>query len=533
MKIQCENCGTQHELDPPSWVVSSGRPFRFRCSACGHSQSVRHNELPQAGEEQLVDPPTLESPLDTPEAEPAAPSQPTDAPPAATSPVAVPPSDPAPPPAAADDDGVFLKQNGQIYMVRDWETLKRWIQERRVDRHDLVSEGGVRWEPVGSRADLMAAFSSGLPDLPTSPDPTPFPFGDNPFSGGSSTGSGWHDDDTEGVPTGLPPLPTEDADFDPAPSIPPPALIDDDEPPSIAPPALHHDDESEEPDADPSVDAITEPAEAITAPAVERASAPAPAPPMEMPRPTSPAAPPPSATPDSLEHGGSWDDLMVTEPKVDERNNAPAAADLDFDEEWDALQTRPNNNLLYLAVAGAVVLICAVLLGWVFSGPSTMASGSPQPAPALPGPPDPSPAPAPVAQAEPAPAQPQPEPAQPQPEPEPAQPQPEPAQPQPEPAQPQPQPAPAQPQGPSVGSLISQGWARADDDPAQAMASFEAAVQRAPNNAEANYGYGYTLLKLDRTQDALGPLCRARNTTQADILQDVNGLLAARQLACP
>ncbi len=41
MKIQCENCATQHELDPPAWVVSSGRAFRFRCSSCGHSQSVQ------------------------------------------------------------------------------------------------------------------------------------------------------------------------------------------------------------------------------------------------------------------------------------------------------------------------------------------------------------------------------------------------------------------------------------------------------------------------------------------------------------
>ena len=38
MNIQCENCGAEHDLDPPAWVLSSGRPFRFRCSVCGHSQ---------------------------------------------------------------------------------------------------------------------------------------------------------------------------------------------------------------------------------------------------------------------------------------------------------------------------------------------------------------------------------------------------------------------------------------------------------------------------------------------------------------
>ena len=41
MQIQCENCGVEHELEPPSWVISSGRAFRFRCSSCGHSQSVQ------------------------------------------------------------------------------------------------------------------------------------------------------------------------------------------------------------------------------------------------------------------------------------------------------------------------------------------------------------------------------------------------------------------------------------------------------------------------------------------------------------
>ena len=131
----------------------------------------------------------------------------------------------APPetPAAAKSDhdqAVFLKQNGQIYMVRDWPTLKRWISERRVDRSDLVSEGGVRWEPIGSRPDLVPLFG----DTPHPADQThvttPFPFGgETPFSAGGAT-TAWHDDDTEGIPTGLPPLPTEDSAIQDTPGLP-------------------------------------------------------------------------------------------------------------------------------------------------------------------------------------------------------------------------------------------------------------------------------------------------------------------------
>lgn len=230
MKIQCDNCAILHELDPPAWVVSSGRPFRFRCSSCGHSQSVMPQTLPE------------DTPL------PAEPQQPVREPTPAPAPriARKPPPTPAP---ESGDGAVFLKQNGQIYMVRDWDTLKRWITERRVDRHDLVSEGGVRWEPIGSRRDLAHLFGPTLaphaddvdPDsIPAAPAvlepspslaaPTPSPSpseahhepvhlgGDMPFGHempfmGASTGAvlqgAWHDDDTEGIPTGLPALPRQ------------------------------------------------------------------------------------------------------------------------------------------------------------------------------------------------------------------------------------------------------------------------------------------------------------------------------------
>ena len=222
MKIQCENCGIGHELDPPAWVVSSGRPFRFRCSSCGHSQMV--------------------SPAPKPAAPPPTPAPPTPAPPmptVAAAPVptpapvqreARPPTSSPEPAAGTEPQPVYLKQEGKVYLVRDWATVQRWIMERRIARDDLVSEGGVRWEPIGSRPDLGSFFaaveqleaSETAPALPASPEQLPFdPSQSQPpttvdelaTSAGASRFARL-DDDTEGVSFGLPLLPTDEVDVD-------------------------------------------------------------------------------------------------------------------------------------------------------------------------------------------------------------------------------------------------------------------------------------------------------------------------------
>lgn len=213
MNIRCENCGAEHELDPPAWVLSSGRPFRFRCSVCGHSQ--------------MAEPPTA---LALPDGASDVPPEPRSMTPAAGSdgdatPVrATAPREAAPAggEAASEADSVFLKQDGKVYLVKDWATLQRWIMERRVGREDLVSEGGVRWEPIGSRPELGSFFAA-VEQLEAA-ELAGLHGGDTPFP---TEESGWEaseperpppsglarlDDETEGVPLGLPPLPTEDLD---------------------------------------------------------------------------------------------------------------------------------------------------------------------------------------------------------------------------------------------------------------------------------------------------------------------------------
>ncbi|TVQ87283.1 MAG: hypothetical protein EA397_18375 [Deltaproteobacteria bacterium] len=213
MKIKCESCSAEHDLDPPSWVLSSGRPFRFRCSSCGHSQ--------------MVDPPTaLELPADSP-LQPKGTSRQT------TAPIAERRSSKSGS-GKKKDRAVYLKQNDKVYLVNDWATLQRWIMERRVGRDDQVSEGGVKWSMVGSRAELGSFFaaveqleaaelsSSQRSDLPEAPH--------------ASAGLSRLDDQTEGVPLGLPPLPTEDLEApDEAvdsdyPDVPPSRLADEPDP---------------------------------------------------------------------------------------------------------------------------------------------------------------------------------------------------------------------------------------------------------------------------------------------------------------
>ena len=55
-------------------------------------------------------------------------------------------------------EGTLLKQDGKVYHVRNLATIQRWIVERRVMREDLISSGGMRWEPVGHHPDLEIFF---------------------------------------------------------------------------------------------------------------------------------------------------------------------------------------------------------------------------------------------------------------------------------------------------------------------------------------------------------------------------------------
>ena len=551
MKISCENCGTNHDLDPPSWVVSSGRAFRFRCSACGSSQSVQPapEEPTEVPVERAVTPdpaPAAAEAAGSPEPSPTATPReiPSMAPPALLD-----EDDPSEPPVAAAPS-VFLKQGGQIYSVRDWDTLKRWIGERRVDRTDLVSSEGVRWEPMDSRPELADLFDEGAP----APLAVPFD-GDTPFGSGEGVEL-WSDDDTDGIPLGLPPLPTEDSVVNVTPVPLPSDLIFDpidedpivedplDEDPIDEPSPLSGLDDAPAPDGlsldDELVDPLGEATDERTPLDARRARHPPglfdaetqqlPMAPQtaqdagQDPRPARPAgrAPPRSKTPipaDPARQAG------FKPPVPAGRAQPPKVVDAyPFDAEWEAeLVGRQPGWWLLPAAAIVTGLAIFAAVAWIAFPPGR----TPTPVPLE------RPAPDRVAADEAtdqatdqttdeataagvrdsgAPTE-RPRVPDPAPEPEPP---------------PAPEPAPA-----DISDLLAGGWKAAENDTSAAAAFFREALKRAPDDDDANYGYGYVMLMDNRTKEATAHLCRARNATDPETRQDVNGLIETHGLTCP
>lgn len=138
--VRCVTCQEAHDL--PTWVFASRRPFRFRCSACGTDQAVQGD-----GRTARVD------------------------------------GEGAAPLIFAGEDAkvdLLLKQEHQNYRVPSWETVRRWVKERRVGPDDRISESGVTWERLRDRpelADLFGGTPLPLPSVevtPPAPDALPW-----------------------------------------------------------------------------------------------------------------------------------------------------------------------------------------------------------------------------------------------------------------------------------------------------------------------------------------------------------------------
>ncbi|MBX2799371.1 MAG: hypothetical protein KTR31_16975 [Myxococcales bacterium] len=547
MDIQCENCDTGHELDPPTWVISSGRAFRFRCSACGHSQSVRpargqaaapatNAMVAQEGGEPVSEGGVASIIDDEPD------------PMAVTASMVDTIRMPGPSTLLGGEEAqqqgessVFLKQKGQIYMVQDWDTLEDWIRERRVDPSDLVSEGGVRWEPITDRPDLAAlldeVLSLAATPVPLLPDPStseesepadlpeplphsemptvadvPFVMAPEPTPVPAPTAVSWSDEDTSGVPTGLPPLPVPGMQLHPLATT---------------------------PESDTAVTAVTQvtPSGLASEPTV---GGPTPVPTEARIDDSSTDSEPAPLRPEPLQAevnlaetpapaaSGQWEDLLAEDaPPVNATpeplTTASPVVPFSFDEAWDDLDTPPpNNNGMWFGAAAVTAAILAVL-GVALFGPPTAGlgtwltpvpdGGDPEVLEASAGGPVAAPRVEPPAPEPPAP-EPAPEPLAPEPAPEPA-----------PVAVPAPAPRP-------VSEVIEIGWSKIDFDQQAAGKAFKEALDREPDNDDANYGYGYVLL-MRADPDAATFLCRARDARDAEIRQDVVGLIASHSLSCP
>ena len=214
MRIRCPQCSTAFELNPPNGRSGKPRRIKFRCSACGSPLTEEHSidaAMPEAtadessyasepswspdgGGERVEDPhsyvsePSYQSEISESFASDASyVSDPSSARPVPTIGAGTGSSLPFDPAGAyaggavgsalesdpnlqaftaeADDhpaldnpEGTLLKQEGKVYHVRNLATIQRWIVERRVLREDLISTGGMRWEPVGNHPDLEIFF---------------------------------------------------------------------------------------------------------------------------------------------------------------------------------------------------------------------------------------------------------------------------------------------------------------------------------------------------------------------------------------
>jgi hypothetical protein len=479
------------------------RAMKFRCSSCGRTFTTRFEEDDDR-EDTNAEPTTSRAP--------------------------------APPPTEAPSQGpgMLLKQEGKVYHVKDTATMQKWIVERRVLREDLVSIGGVRWEPVGSRpelevffqvveqADQAQALATGGPPLPSVPPPeTPLPPPPPPLPGPDFSSS--TSDVTAATELIARPSPATE---DPTP------LSGEDV----------DDDDSEDTSSGISVGLPVFPEPQLLAASYKRPE------PVDLLQ----------ADPEDVVDPFSIDAFPTGLPDADEPTE-PSPLPTAVHAEIEAAQTPieqvpfasrveppPSRAPMFALAAIAMVAIAGAIYAFAPREPKPVAAhaqGSPPEAPAAPVSPEPVPTP-PVAEARPEPtpaivepppsadAAPVGEPAV-APPPVAVAPAPEPA---PVAAPPKPKEPPA-PKKPDVRAMIDKAWEAADRGDFAAARRLFAQVQAIqPANAQAAYGLGYTTEKLgDSRESAIAYYCTAKRNvgSDTDLAREVAGRLQALSSDCP
>ncbi|MDP7113232.1 MAG: zinc-ribbon domain-containing protein, partial [Myxococcota bacterium] len=115
MRITCPDCRSEYAFDPDR---ISGGGTKVKCSACSHVFTVFHPEGARNDGDEVRR-------LDA---------------------------------DATGGPGLFFRQEGKTYPVRDLSVLQRWIVEKRVLATDQVSVDGESWERVRRVAELRPFF---------------------------------------------------------------------------------------------------------------------------------------------------------------------------------------------------------------------------------------------------------------------------------------------------------------------------------------------------------------------------------------
>ena len=112
------------------------------------------------------------------------------------------------------------------------------------------------------------------------------------------------------------------------------------------------------------------------------------------------------------------------------------------------------------------------------------------------------------------------------------------------PTQPEPRPAPdlappapvapPSPAPPSPKASIERAWKDVDRGRLdQALGLFDEVLAEDPNNADALYGKGYTLMRGGEVQEATGVLCAAIRQANTSLAQEIRSIMDAEELSCP
>ena len=522
LSIQCSHCDAQHDLTPPPWVLASGRPFRFRCSKCGQADMVNPVEVT-----------AKEGPSDQ------------------TNP---PPQDPA------QEGGLFLRQEEHVYVVRDWATLQQWIAEVRVGPQDEVSESGSEWVKACEHPQLRERFPSNSPPAAVRHNPANTATALPPV-----TDDAWSDDDTEGIPLGLPsfvnvrPPPSQDSLPQASPPKPPSQDASEQSPePNLSEgsydlPSMMLDDVTDAPEPMGIRSQEIEVSRHIREdlPPSEPTTQEEPEPSFEPPSPTEPTEFMEDIEPE-LSHSG------FTEEELDE--------ELDLD--WRLPRQRQKQQAAWVAAAAMLLISGGAGAWWWTSAPTPSPTKPPAVALATPAAdiplveatePEPNELLDDVAEEEPEPMDLE-EPAAPErgveeqgslvatntPPPQPptrraATPAPARAPraevrlrppPAPEPVVATPEPAPAPTPTQTLERLAEQGWNKIDMDDSSARVLFRQALTINPNHADSLYGLGYATLNLGNTDEAVVHLCKAMREGNVEIVREVSGILRDKGRTC-
>ena len=80
--------------------------------------------------------------------------------------------------------------------------------------------------------------------------------------------------------------------------------------------------------------------------------------------------------------------------------------------------------------------------------------------------------------------------------------------------------------------LISQGWNLVESSPSKAAKSFRLALDRNAGDYEANYGYGYAMLKQGDPIEARHYLCIASGSSNRETQREVLAVLKRNEMVC-